>query len=329
MRIPIALVLVSAICVAQPAPRITFEALHYDFGKIPTDNKVTHQFKVTNTGQAPLNITRVHASCGCTSTVAGKWTLAPGETTEVEVTFNPAGYRGPVRKSVQVTSDDPANPDITLTFEAECIQEIMPSTTSVFFQDVVRTTPRKASVKLVSGTGKPVKLVRAEAKAAPWLKADCRPDGNDAWVDITLDGTRIPPDRTLGADAIFVTTENPKVPNITLTVQWELRPFVTAEPLRVAWSEPAGKELRTTVVLKQVDNKPFRILAAKTTNPKLLTVELPPSGQEPSPSQEIQVILGKEAAKGLYTEKVMLTLAPVGDDKARTELEVRVSAALR
>jgi hypothetical protein len=321
MRLPALVILASVVCLAQPAPHVSFDATHFDFGKISADAKVSHRFKVTNTGKAPLNITRLNPSCGCTSTVLGKWTLAPEESTEIEVTFNPAGFRGVSRKSIQVVSDDPASP-ATLTFEADVVREIMPSTDSVFFQDLVRSIPRKASVKLVSGTERPVALTEAKAPGAPYLAMAMRQDGNDAWVDITLDGRKIPAGRQVGADAIIVRTANPKVPTVTLTVQWEMRASITADPLRVAWSEPAGKQLRSKVILKQVDGKPFRILSAKTTNP-FLTIE--GAGKTAAARQEFQVVLDSEAKPGLYTEKVLLAL----DDPDQPELELRVSASLR
>jgi len=321
MRFPALVFLAPVVCLAQAAPHISFDATHFDFGKIPGDVKVSHRFKVTNTGQAPLNITRLNPSCGCTSTVIGKWTLAPQESTEVEVNFNPAGFRGVSHKSIQVISDDPASPT-TLTFEADVVREIMPSTESVFFQDLVRNVPRKASVKLSSGTDKPVALTEAKAPGAPYLAAALRQDGRDAWVDITLDGRKIPAGRQVGADAIIVRTANPKVPTVTLTVQWEMRASVTADPLRVAWSETVGQELHTRVVLKQVDGKPFRILSSKTTNP-VLSVE--GITKNPAARHEIEVVLAADAKPGLYTEKVVLTL----DDPNQPELELRVSASLR
>jgi len=324
MRIHTLLLLAPIVCLAQaPAgPQISFDTTHFDFGKIPGESKVNHRFKVTNTGKAPLNITRLNPSCGCTSTVLGKWTLAPGESTEIEVTFNPAGFRGVSKKSIQVVSDDPTTPTATLTFEADVVREIMPSTDSVFFQDVVRTAPRKASVKLVSGTDRPVGDVKASAPGAPYLKLITRKDGNDAWVDLTLDGSKIPAGKQVGADAIFVRTTNPKVPSITLTVQWEMRASVTADPVRVAWKAPAGTELQSKVVLTQVDGKPFRILSTKTTNP---WVKVRADGaKKAAPIQELEVTLAAEARPGLYNEKITLAL----DDPDQPQLELRVSASL-
>lgn len=332
MRNPSLLLLIPALCLAQasaqtpapaaPQPHMTFDAMHHDFGKVPADTKVTHRFKVTNTGKAFLNITRLNPSCGCTSTVLGKWSLAPGEQTEIEVTFNSAGFRGISRKSLQVVSDDPANPTQTLTFEADVVREIMASTQSIFFQDLVRTSPRKASVKLESGNGQPVRITEVKAAGAPWLAFATRQEGTSAWVDITLDGRKLPTDRVAGADAIAVHTSNSKAAMVPLTVQWEVRLAIQAEPARVAWVEAAGKELRSTVTLKQVDNKPFRILSARTTNPVLKVEGL---GKPAATHQELQMVLSAGAKAGMYTEKVLLTT----DDPDQPQLEIRVSASLR
>jgi hypothetical protein len=324
MRIPLILLAASAACFAQApaAPHISFETQHHDFGKIPGDAKVSYRFKVTNTGKAPLNITRLNPSCGCTSTVVGKWTLAPEESTEVEVTFNPAGFRGISRKSIQVVSDDPASPLTTLTFQAEVVREVMLSTDSVFFQDLVRSSPRKASVKLVSGNEKPVRVTEAKAPGAPYLETALRQDGNDAWVDITLDGKRIPPGKTMGADPVFIRTSSATSPALTVTVQWEMRASVVANPIRLAWKEPAGTRLESEVVLRQVDKRPFKVLSAKSSNP-LVSVEGIDSTA--ASSHTLTVALAAEARAGLYSDKVTLEL----DDPDQPELELRVTADLR
>lgn len=308
--------------VAAQGPTIAVDQPHFDFGKLYGEAKAVHRFKVTNKGTAPLNISRLNPSCGCTSTVIGQWTLNPGQSTEIETTFNPAGFRGPVHKSIQVVSNDPANPALNLTFEAEVLREIMPSSEAVFFQDVQRTSPRKTSIRLVSGNGQPVHVTDTKAPGAPYLSCAVRPEGHDAWVDILLDGTRIPPGRQTGTDAIVVKTDNPKASVINLTVQWELRAAVVAEPARVAWVEPAGKELRARVSLKQVDGKPFRILSVKTTNPVLKVEGV---GRNAASHHDLQVILAAKAKAGMYSEKILLTT----DSPDQPEVELRVAASLR
>ncbi len=316
---------ICCVCLAQaeaPKPILSFAKLHHNFGRISADRKVSYRFKATNTGGAPLQIKQVVPSCGCTYTLVGQWYLKPGESTEIEATFNPAGMRGMVRKSMQVISEDPVNPATTLSFEAEVIQEIMPSTTALFFDDVLRNAPRKATLRLESGNGQPVQVLDAKAPGALYLSASFRSEGKDVVVEVALDGRKIPASHSSGVDVLTIRTNSERMPLIPINVQWALRPSVTASPARLAWVESAGKELRATLTLKHADGKPFRVLSAKPTHP-LLRVE--GIGRAAAVQQELTVFLGAKAQVGSYNERVVLTL----DDPDQPEMEIRVSAVLR
>ena len=81
------------------------ESIH-DFGTIKeADGSVTHTFKIKNEGKEPLIITRVTASCGCTTPEFTKEPIATGKTGEIKVSFNPAGQSSPFTKNVSVYSN--------------------------------------------------------------------------------------------------------------------------------------------------------------------------------------------------------------------------------
>ncbi len=78
----------------------------FDFGTIKeVDGKVTHAFVIENTGDGPLVITRVIASCGCTTPEWTKEPIAPGKTGDVNITYNPAGRPGPFVKTISIYSN--------------------------------------------------------------------------------------------------------------------------------------------------------------------------------------------------------------------------------
>jgi len=323
MRLVHLALFVPAICLAQTPsqPRLNLPEPSYDFGKIPPGQKVTHRFKATNTGTAPLTITHLNAGCGCTSTVLGQSTLAPGESTELEVSFNPAGLHGPAQKTVQVLSDDPVEPSQTLSFQADVLPPVLPSTEQVWFHDLVRGDRRKASVKLASGNGQPVQVTQVEFSPAPWLGVATREVGNDAWVDFDLLARRLPEARLSGVDTVTLHLANPGPVMVQLKVLWERRSPVVATPEKVAWIEPAGRELRADVLLKARGILPFRILSARTSNPLFKVVGIQSKG---GVQQRVQVVLAAEAKAGAYDEKAFLTL----DTPGHPELELRVAAVL-
>ena len=91
---------------AQQGARITSDELTYNFGTIAeADGPATHVFLVKNTGDAPLVITRVTASCGCARPEWGKAPIAPGKTGEVKITYNPKGRPGPFYKTISIFSN--------------------------------------------------------------------------------------------------------------------------------------------------------------------------------------------------------------------------------
>ncbi|MDR1097987.1 MAG: DUF1573 domain-containing protein [Tannerella sp.] len=95
----------------------------YDFGDI--DEKggpATYTFKIKNDGEVPLVITKVVASCGCTTPDWTKEPIASGKTGEIKVTFDPTGRPGPFTKPVSVYSNGKVG-SFVLTIKGKVIQK--------------------------------------------------------------------------------------------------------------------------------------------------------------------------------------------------------------
>lgn len=102
----ISLLLMTGGAFAQEKAVIAAEAATHDFGTIQEDNgSVSHTFKIDNQGDMPLVITRVIASCGCTTPDWTKEPIAPGKSGEVKITFDPKGRPGPFAKTISVYSN--------------------------------------------------------------------------------------------------------------------------------------------------------------------------------------------------------------------------------
>ena len=78
----------------------------FDFGEFKeADGKVSHTFLIKNIGTSPLVLTRVIASCGCTTPEWTKEPIAPGKTGDVKITYNPKNRPGTFAKSISVYSN--------------------------------------------------------------------------------------------------------------------------------------------------------------------------------------------------------------------------------
>jgi|TARA_R110000737_G_scaffold327696_2_gene342103 hypothetical protein len=109
LTVVLAVVLSTAFAIAQEktanGPVITFESDSKDFGDIKQGDKVENVFKFTNTGNQPLIISNVAATCGCTVPSWPKEPIAPGKAAEIKVSFNSAGKMGKQNSVVRIYSN--------------------------------------------------------------------------------------------------------------------------------------------------------------------------------------------------------------------------------
>lgn len=82
-----------------------------DFGTIWDFETVTTTFPFTNTGSKTLVLSRLQAGCGCTTPVADKTILQPGESGTITVTFDPKGKENKQDKKVTIFSNSAKNPE--------------------------------------------------------------------------------------------------------------------------------------------------------------------------------------------------------------------------
>ncbi len=85
-------------------PVFSWKVTVHDFGKIPLNKPVTHEFRFTNSGDSPLIISSVQASCGCTVTDYSKDPIPPGSEGFVKATYN-AATAGIFTKTVTVNAN--------------------------------------------------------------------------------------------------------------------------------------------------------------------------------------------------------------------------------
>jgi hypothetical protein len=83
---------------------IIFKENTHDFGKIKMGAPVTAEFTFTNTGTAPLSITSVAPSCGCTVSSYTQEPVLPGKKGFIKATYN-AKNPGVFNKSIAVTAN--------------------------------------------------------------------------------------------------------------------------------------------------------------------------------------------------------------------------------
>jgi len=84
--------------------KIEFKTDVIDYGTIEKGADGLRVFEFTNTGDAPLIITKVKSSCGCTVPSWPEEPIMPGESGKIEVQYDTKRVM-PIRKTITVTSN--------------------------------------------------------------------------------------------------------------------------------------------------------------------------------------------------------------------------------
>jgi hypothetical protein len=109
--------LVSFAATAQA--KISFKSETVNFGEIAKGSDGIRVFEFTNTGNAPLIISEVKSSCGCTVPKKPDGPIAPGASNTIQVKYD-TNRVGPIRKTVTVYSNA-ENPIKALKIKGEVL----------------------------------------------------------------------------------------------------------------------------------------------------------------------------------------------------------------
>ena len=97
------------------------DGMSWDFGVVTEGMVLEHEFFFENGSEREVRITGINTSCGCTASRAEKESLLPGERTPITVMLNTKGYRGSIKQSVFVHTDDPARPVLRYIIRAQIL----------------------------------------------------------------------------------------------------------------------------------------------------------------------------------------------------------------
>ena len=110
----------------EKVAKIEFKTDTIDYGTIEKGADGVRVFEFTNTGNAPLIISDVKSTCGCTVPKKPDAPIMPGEKGEISVKYD-TNRVNPIRKTITVTSNA-ETPTVALKIKGEVID---PSKTSV------------------------------------------------------------------------------------------------------------------------------------------------------------------------------------------------------
>ena len=92
------------------AQQIKVDSEVLELGSVAVNSKNNAVMKISNTGDKPLVIQKVQASCGCTVPSYPTEPIAPGKSGDIKIEYNAGAVEGDFSKTVTIYSNDAASP---------------------------------------------------------------------------------------------------------------------------------------------------------------------------------------------------------------------------
>lgn len=189
---------------AQPVLKLS-ETTH-DFGKFKEEaGRQTFDFTVTNSGNTPLIIQNIVASCGCTLPEWSRQPIPPGGKGTIKAIYDPRNRPGAFNKTLTVYTN--GKPEVTvLTLKGEVIprektldelftypvSSIRFESNHLAFTNVKKTQKKIRVMKVVNTSDEPVKIGFERIPAHLTLKAnpEVLKPGQQGIIEGTYDATK-------------------------------------------------------------------------------------------------------------------------------------------
>jgi hypothetical protein len=200
----LSIVSISASLISQPMMKLS--ETEHDFGKFREEaGKQSFDIVVTNTGNAPLVIQNIAASCGCTQPDWTKQPIPPGGNGKITAKYDPANRPGQFSKTLSVyTNSKPEVVVLTLKGEVipreKTIEELFTfpvgavrfESNHLAFTNVKKTEKKIRVMQLINISDAPVKIGFDNLPAHLTLKAnpETLKPGQKGIVEGTYDATK-------------------------------------------------------------------------------------------------------------------------------------------
>ncbi|UCE60796.1 MAG: hypothetical protein JSU63_03405 [Phycisphaerales bacterium] len=189
-------------------------------------------------------------------------------TDKLEVTVSCGKLSSTFTKKINVTTNDPSNPSVVLTYKGKILEPIKMSPNYLNFGQVARKSgPVTKSILLTPGDGGPLdpKLRPTKAKNIEARLTELK-KGEEYELEVTV----TPPFESQRLNArLELETGIAKAPTMKVRISGSMPPRVVATPRRFTVPRDVSAGWEQTVTLSWDDNKPYKIISATINDPTI------------------------------------------------------------
>jgi hypothetical protein len=305
-------------------PKIVFEEMEYDFGKLMGVDKIEHVFKFRNEGEADLTIDKVNTTCGCTAALPSVKVIPPGGQGELKTTFTVGKRQGKQTKRIYVLSNDPSSRRTTLTIKGFIIPAVEVQPASVFLKPKEGTVSMKV-VKISQTMDEELEIGDVTSRlnlVNTHIKEEPAEDGKKRYsLEISLKPD-IDPGRYF--EKVTVATNCAAKPKIDIPIRIRVEGDIEASPRRVnLGSLETGQEVSRPITVSNTKGQPFKVERIEVKNNDF-TIS-PEASTTSSPSHAFTLTVIPSAERGGVRTNIIFHL----DHPKQKKVEVSAYGYIR
>jgi len=146
-------------------PVLVIDEADFTWGSAIQGELIRHSFKISNKGGAPLTITQVKPSCGCTTAAKPDKPIEAGQVGEVTLEIDTKKFSGTIKKTADISSNaSPTPTKVSMSGKVDPFFTVEPPAPKIDIVRGVPVQPIKITLKKSSSMPLAVKEVKTEQK---------------------------------------------------------------------------------------------------------------------------------------------------------------------
>lgn len=246
----------------------------YSFGTRDNMDSVDHTFVITNTGNAPLVISKVKPTCGCTVANLTTDHIAPGEQALLTATLSLKGHKGKMEKSIILQSNDPIKPSLVVWFKGEATATILFAPQTAYFASVTAQSDAERTIDLIVDEKARFNILKVtNTNPHVQVKQETRKGGTFYQFHIKL----VPP-LEIGVlrDVVTITTDSERYPQLTIPVSAKVVDELAITPERIVLPSESKVPLVRYVLMSPGSIDKFKIESVQVPDGSGIKAEIMP-----------------------------------------------------
>ena len=215
---------VTAVVVAQGKPIANVSTTFFDLGRMTSGEKRRIEIPIRNSGSSDLKIIAIDASCGCTTIERPKPVLTPGSSDIIRLEFNSAGMSGTVEKRAFIKTNDPTNPEITVSFKSfiEPVFKVVKYGTNIFLGTRNLGSSLEEEVLIENASSRPI-MVKRIYSVSKGLEVRSTPGKVMPGAKLTVKIKTTPEKVGYVVGTFFIDSDHPISPTVSFKVTYNAK----------------------------------------------------------------------------------------------------------